>query len=139
MQGTGNLRSLLCPGPGEVGGEHTGCGGSLCHHHCPVPVVFPRCPLEPGHGGLASAGATPVSRSHPRVRTPVLISVLPPTADHRSDGSDRHQGRVMAAGSEMSRTVLCRCWHPGTFSKMFGACSLTCLRAENKVAKEIKA
>lgn len=137
----GNLRGLLCPGSGQVPGG----ARWLLGWEWGSPIIttlfllFSRVPWGAGHRGpIPRAGAAACTLLSPqgfrssKVRHPL-------TADHCSFGSGRPQGSVIAQGFEKRHTVLCRCWHPGTLSKMFGAWSLTCLRAENKVAKEIRA
>lgn len=131
----------------EVLGEHV----SGCRVFVPtIPAVFPLGPA-PGPPALlmpvgpATQLAPPSCRLHPAFTTGfwkleqdsmrchplLLITVL--------RGLMGHQGRVIAEGSEERSAVLCSCWHPGPPPRCFRPRSPTCFRAENKVAKEIKA
>lgn len=142
-----NPRGSLCPGPGEVLGEHVSrCQGLRAHHHGPVPPG----PCLGGHRLFPSLQDLPPSllprppaapRFHPRFSevSTGAQALSSPTTDHRSRGPGGHPGRVTTGGFEERRATLCRCRHPGPFPGCFRPRLLTRFRAESKVGKEIKA
>lgn len=93
-----------------------------CHPACP-----PSCRLHPAFTPVFWKLEQNSMRCHPLL----LITVL--------RGLMGHQGRVIAEGFEERSAVLYSCWLPGPSPRCFRPRSPTCFRAENKVAKEIKA
>lgn len=134
--------NLVGPGPGEIPGwvpsplegprAHHLCPPLQCSHWAPLrrncrPAWAPSCHLHPTFTPAFRMLEQGSKDCHPRL----LISGLKGLMDTR--------GRVISDGFEARSAMLCRCWHPGPFPRCFRPHSPTCLRAENKVAKEIKA